>query len=101
MKSLMKIRRAEFGFGGYQDAQIGLHLDFFSGKDESGIAVSHSIAVFPDKVGDAGFRAVMVAVQKLLDEAGVSTVSQLKGTPVEVTFDGNEFVDFRVLTEVL
>jgi hypothetical protein len=40
-------------------------------------------------------------LSKLLKEAKVDSVDQLKGKPVEVTFDGNLLSEWRILTEVL
>jgi hypothetical protein len=40
-------------------------------------------------------------VSKLLKDAKVSSVDELKGKPVEVTFDGNMLKEWRILTEVL
>ena len=43
----------------------------------------------------------MDAVYKLLSDAKVRTVSQLKNKPVEITLENKTFKDFRILTEVL
>jgi hypothetical protein len=40
-------------------------------------------------------------VSSLLKDAKVNSVDQLKGKPVEVTFDGNMLKSWRILTEVL
>jgi hypothetical protein len=40
-------------------------------------------------------------VSKLLKDAKVNSVDELKGKPVEVTFDGNMLKEWRILTEVL
>jgi hypothetical protein len=40
-------------------------------------------------------------ISKLLNEAKVHNVYELKGIPVEVTLENNTFKDFRILTEVL
>jgi hypothetical protein len=36
-----------------------------------------------------------------LKDAKVNSVDELKGKPVEVTFDGNMLKEWRILTEVL
>lgn len=40
-------------------------------------------------------------VKKVLQSAGKNYVSQLKGVPVEVTFEGMVLSSWRVLTEVI
>lgn len=40
-------------------------------------------------------------ISKLLKEAKVDEVYQLKGKPVEVTFEGNMLKEWRLLTEVI
>ena len=40
-------------------------------------------------------------VSKLLKEANVDSVDQLKDIPVEVTFDGMMLKEWRILTEVI
>jgi hypothetical protein len=50
---------------------------------------------------DAGYAEIMRYVSKLLKDAKVDSVDKLKGKPVEVTFDGNQLKEWRILTEVL
>lgn len=40
-------------------------------------------------------------INRILTDAKVTDVYELKNVPVEVTFDGQLFHDFRILTEVL
>jgi len=47
------------------------------------------------------YAEIMRKVSKLLNEAGVRHISELKGIPVEVKLDGNNFYSFRILKEVL
>lgn len=93
INQLGKITAAEFGFGGYQDAMLGLTLSF-AGK---GWGVGHFIGQWGKDWSVLQARSI----QQLLSECGVLHISQLVGKPVEVTFDGNVFEDFRILTEVL
>ena len=44
---------------------------------------------------------VLRRLSKILKEAKVKSVYQLKGIPVEVTFEGNLIKEWRILTEVL
>ena len=50
---------------------------------------------------DGWYSEIMRYVSKLLKEAKVDSVDKLKGKPVEVTFDGNQLKEWRILTEVL
>lgn len=44
---------------------------------------------------------LMHYIKKLLTDAKVNKVSELKNIPIEATFDGNMLESFRILTEVL
>jgi hypothetical protein len=107
---LMKIDNATFGLGGYQDAQLGLHLSF--SNSGSGVATSYSYwdyenikhtenARWSEADRDRALIEVLRNLSVYLKEAKVSDVSQLVGIPVEVTLDNNTFRSFRILTEVL
>lgn len=112
-KKLGKISSARFGIGGYQDAMIGLHLQFRMGP--SGIGMDkcawdpaliecRESAEWTEEDRDRHFSEIVRFVSKLLSEAKVKSVPELVGVPVEVemTEEGcGSFIDFRVLTEVL
>jgi len=109
-KYLGKISSVQFGLGGYQEAMIGLHLCFEF--DGSGICTSHSgwdyITIehtkrckWTEESRGLNYAEIMRKVSKLLNEAGVRHISELKGIPVEVKLDGNNFYSFRILKEVL
>lgn len=105
-KELGKISRASFGFGGYQDAQFGLSLEFagegwgcgtFAGwwADRSELA----------KWGE-GERMIIwsdmnLKIIRWLREAKVNDVSKLVGVPVEITFEDRMLKSWRILKEVL
>jgi|SRR5581483_4162288 len=102
---LGKIIRAEFGFGGYDDAQFGLTLTF-----EGGYGTTYFVGTWatrPDWVGwtveqQRGHFAD--AVEKLRDTllaAKKKHVAELVGIPVEVTCENFALKSWRVLTEVL
>lgn len=106
-KELGKIQDAEFGLGGYQDAMIGIR--FSLGGDSWGVgdfwgdwsmkrsgSEQWTDADRTKRLGETTMR-----INQLLKDAKVDTVSKLKGVPIEVTFDGNKMVDWRVLKEVL
>ncbi len=109
-KRLGKIESVSFGLGGYQGAMLGLHVtlgasgwgvgDSRAQWDAETISCSeHSKWSESDR--DVLYAEIMRYVSKLLKEAKVDSVDKLKGKPVEVTFDGNQLVEWRILTEVL
>lgn len=83
-KELGKITRAEYGFGGREDCIFGLLNLSFEGKNW-GV----SACICEDKI------------KSTLQAANITYVSGLIGIPVEVTFEGSAFKEFRVLEEVL
>jgi hypothetical protein len=109
-KRLGKIKSVSFGFGGYQEAQFGLSVDlggdgwgvtdFISGGWSESITIGpHTQWTEQDRTNN---RAEMVKrIDQLLREANCSSVDQLRGKPVEITFDGNILKYWRILTEVL
>lgn len=110
IKKLGKIKSVKFGLGGYQDATIGLHVtlagtvwgvcDSRSAWDAETIKwTEHCNWTEADR--DKQYAELVRYVSKLLKEAKVSSVDQLKGIPVEVTFEGNSLKEWRILTEVL
>ena len=109
-KKLGKITKANFGIGGYNDAMIGLFLCFEF--DGSGIASDFSTwdpnivkcsihAKWSEYDRDRQYKKIMEKLSQTLKDAKKKTVSDLVGTPVEVTLKGNMLEDWRVLTEVL
>ena len=109
-KKLGKIEEVSFGLGGYQGAMLGLHVTLGDG----GWGVGHSKSnwdseqikcaehtQWTESDRDMWFSEIMRYVSKLLKEAKVDSVDKLKGKPVEVTFDGNQLKEWRILTEVL
>lgn len=106
-KELGRIRSIRYGFGGYQDAQFGLSVEL--GGDGWGVGDFHGgwgIEPSPQASWTAAdqnrnFAETARHVLKLLKEAKKTHVEQLSGIPVEVTFDGNQLVSWRILKEVL
>lgn len=108
-KMLGRISAAKFGFGGYQDAMIGLSLTF-QGDGWGSATFEGSWSSPPSthaKWSVAEQEAQWVkAVRVLLDTLTASKkdhVAQLVGVPVEVTFDSplGRLQSWRVLTEVV
>lgn len=109
-KEIGKIQNIKFGAGGYQDAMLGLTLYFGSTKNSWGIVkfygawgiahTSHCKWSHEDRLKQLGEAVMMLG--DLLVKTGKKDISELVGTPVEVTFDGhNTLKDWRVLEEVL
>lgn len=105
-KKLGKITKATFGFGGYQDTEIGLHVTL---KGE-GWGVNSSICLWDitstkrirtGVVSDHMHKQLVNKIAKILKYAKVKSIHELEGIPVEVTFDNRMIQEWRVLTEVL
>jgi hypothetical protein len=106
-KTLGRIEKASFGWGGYQDAMIGLTVTL-SGESwgvtdhrgmwgtERGERTEWTEESRLSQLGD-----VCMWLRDILEAAKKTDVAQLAGTPIEATFDGNKLVSWRVLTEVL
>jgi hypothetical protein len=106
-KSLGKIRSAEFGWGGYQEVQFGVtvYLDTPDGSvcdfwGPWGTEVSRGAKWTHESrlkiLGETAWR-----LRDILQAAGKHYVSQLAGVPVEVTWNGQQLLSWRVLKEVL
>lgn len=109
-KRLGKIASVSFGCGGYQGARLGIHLTLEgqgwgvgTGKDAwdyRKIECSPH-AKWTEDDRSKSYAEIMRYVSGILSDAKVSTVDDLKGIPVEATFDGMMLKEWRVLTEVL
>jgi hypothetical protein len=109
-KRLGKIESVRFGIGGYNNAMIGLHLtlagtawgvnDSRSTWDAETIKWS-DYCKWTEADRDKQYAELLRYVSKLLKDAKVDSVDELKGKPVEVTLDGNKLCEWRILTEVL
>lgn len=104
---LGRIKKARFGWGGYQDMMLGITYDL--GGDGWGVA-DHSgnwgmerseRSQWTEESRLVGLGKTCMNVGTILTAAKKTNVEDLAGTPVEVTFDGNKLVSWRVLTEVL
>jgi len=105
-KVLGKISYAEFGQYPDRPFMFGLQLCFefpYGGVCDGG---KYTVNISPECRWEESDRQQAITkmiehVNKILTDAKVNYVSQLKGKPVEVTLEGNMFKDFRILTEVL
>lgn len=76
--TLGKIEKVNFGFG--EHGRVGLSVEFIGWGD-----------FFDDEKN----------IKKILTDAKVSDISQLKGKPVQAISDGFMLYSWRILTEVL
>lgn len=106
-KELGKIVSVKFGYGGYQDAMIG--ISFTLGNDGWGIGdFWGDWAMDPSDTAEWTIESrnkrlgeIVMRIEKLLKDAKVQTIHQLKDTPVEVILSGNSLKAWRVLKEVV
>ena len=106
-----KIENIRFGMGGYQDAQLGLTVTLGSKKSCWGVqdfkgfwnyevtASEHSKWTEVDR--DLEWVNLMKFVGELLSKAKKTSVEDLRGVPVEATFEGMTLKSWRILEEVL
>lgn len=109
-KRLGKIEKVSFGLGGYQGAMLGIHVTLGDGSwgvsdcranwDAEQISCSE-YSKWSEVDRDGWYTEIMRYVSKLLKEAKVNSVDELRGKPIEATFDGNTLKEWRILTEVL
>lgn len=103
-----KIERVAFGFGG--DVMFGLSVTL-SGPSW-GVGDFKGTWSYSHITPDANYKwteedrariylETVRFVENLLKDAKVLSVEQLKGKPVEATFDGMLLKSWRILTEVL
>ena len=108
-KKIGKIQSVKFGHCGYQDSCIGIDFSFGSDKDCWGVCQNwgdwcferseHAKWTEESRIKNLGEMCMKIA--KLLEEAKVDDIAELKGVPVEVTFAGNVIKSWRILTEVI
>jgi len=111
-KELGKIDRFDVGIGGYQDAMLGIHITFTGG---GGWGINTSMSTWSPSMikitehtkwteveRSQHFDEIMRFIDETLSKAKVRYTHQLRGIPVEITFDDKETLkSWRVLTEVL
>lgn len=104
---LGRIKSAEFGLGGYQDAMLGVTFDL--GGDGWGVmdhrgawaveCSEHAKWTEEDRLRELG--QMCMFVNALLAAAKKQKFKDIVGVPVEITFEGNLLRSWRILTEVL
>lgn len=95
---------------GIRDGALGIHFTLSSsewGVGDSRLAWDpETVKVteytkWSEKDRDEDLIRIMRFISKLLKEAKVDSVDKLKDKPVEVIFENNMLVDWRILTEVI
>ena len=104
-KFLGKIDGVRFGFVPDCPFLFGLILDFKLG-DGYGIGCSYTVNIsdackWSAEERKEGIEEIIDSIVKIMQDAKVNDVIQLKNIPVEVTVENNTFKNFRILTEVL
>jgi len=106
-KLLGKISDVRFGFIPDYPFLFGLDLTFKL-SDSSGIGTGGKYTVniseackWSEEEKNAALIDMINQVIKIMKDAKITNISDLKNKPVEVTIDRNIFTDFRILTEVL
>lgn len=107
-KHLGKISEVKFGFGGYQDLQLGLtiKLSFPGSGAETFLAGGWitEISEYTKWTEDDRARehaSLCANLIKILKDAKVEDVADLKNKPIEATFERLVLTNWRILTEVL
>lgn len=105
-KQLGKITSVRFGVGGYQDAMIGFEFnmdltggsiyDFKGNWKTRPESARYSENERLEKLG-----TTLNEIYILMQKAKVNSFDELAGKPVEVTFEGQKWVSWRILEEVL
>ncbi len=105
-KYIGKITSAKLGEGGYDDAMFG----FSFGLDSTGGGCGDFWGTWAKRAPDAKwseqeqleiFGKAMARCRDLMKDAKVSDFKDLKGKPIEITFNNGRLHSWRILTEVL
>lgn len=109
-KKLGKIKAVRFGLGGYQHAMIGLTVELgangwgvndFKGSWDAETIKRSEYTKWTEEERSAGYDETMRFLSKLLKDAKVESVDELKDIPVEVTLEWMMLKEWRILTEVI
>lgn len=108
-KFIGKIDDVQFGYGGYDDAMFGLSLYFRSDKGSWGVGDFKGTWAFPPSdtaewtiESQTILWGEMVRfIVGICSDAQVKNVLDLKGKPVEVSFENGMLESWRILTEVI
>ena len=104
-----KIQEIKFGAGGYQDAQIGVSITLGSNKECWGVGdfkghwsgERDKYCKWSDEDRTKALGEMVLWIGKILSDAKVSSLDDLVGIPVSVTFEDMRLKEWRVLTEAI
>jgi hypothetical protein len=105
-----KIQKIHVGFGGYQDAELGLQITLGSDKGAWGVMTFKGYwAMEPSERCEwtkedqiRGYGEALAFIGELLTKAKRQRVEDLRGVPIEATFkDFNTLHSWRILEEVI
>jgi hypothetical protein len=109
-KKIGKIQAARFGFGGYQDAMVGVSFTL-GGREGWGVndfwgnwsMKRDERCKWTEAERLARLGEMVMRLSKILKDANKEDVAGLVGVPVEATFDApfGKLLEWRVLTEVI
>lgn len=105
-KYLGKIDSVHFGFNRDRPFLFGLELTFKFDGNSYVTSVKDTVNISEECKWDTlerrkGITECIDRIAKIMRDANVNDVKDLKNTPVEITLDGNLFKDYRILTEVI
>ena len=103
---LGKIKSVKLGPGGYDDAMFGVSFEL--GGDDWGVIdfrgtweTRSDHAKFSEEDWKREHTDAYFRIMRIMKEAKVRDLSQLKNIPVEVTIERMKLYSWRILTEVL
>lgn len=112
-KKIGKILSVSFGFGGYQDAMLGLSVEMGSENGGGNWSVNdfrggwgphivpNEITKWTESGRSERYATVVRFIGDLLTQAKKNKLSDLKGVPVEVELNSNTLKSWRILTEAI
>lgn len=108
-RKIGKIQDIGFGKCGYQNACIGIWFSLGSDKNGWGCGDDWSAWDFKPSEGakwteETRVRLlgeIVLRISKIMKDAKVEQLSDLKGKPVEVTFENNALKSWRILKEAI
>lgn len=108
-KRIGKIQSITVGYGGYQDAMVGISVTLGSDKEGWGCCdfkgmwamerSKHCKWTEEDRLSQLG--EAMMFLAGLLDKSKKRDANRLVGVPVEVTFEDRCLKSWRILEEVI
>ncbi len=102
-----KIVSISLGYGGYQDAMFGISTTLggpaWGVDDFNGYWATErdNHCRWTEKDREESFIKMLWWIKALLDDAKVTSLAALQGSPIEATFKDNRLESWRIMSEVL